>query len=116
MRTPLRLIALIVLVLLGAPLIMHVVMHDLHHDDHEGEAGHADGNAEHSDHEHPIVTSGPHQVPSHCAEVTASLNFATAPVVSRVRLLTDERNTVALGAVRIDEDTGLQSLLSTFLI
>lgn len=95
---------------------MHVVMHDLHHDDHEGETGHADQNAEHSDHEHPIVPSAPLQVPVHSATVTASVDLGTAFSVSRVNLLTDERNTVALGAVRIDEDTGLQSLLSTFLI
>ncbi len=115
MRTLLRLIAVLVLVLLGAPLVMHVVMHDLHQNHHDGETRHADENAEHSDHEHPIVTSAPLQVPVHPAPVT-SVDLETASAVSRVSLLTDERNTVAMGAVRIDEDTGLQSLLSTFLI
>jgi len=114
-RSTLRLFAFVVLALLGAPVAMHVVMHDLH--DHHGE--HADAyeaDSGHSDHEHPIVSSPAPQLP----DVTrVALPVATVPAAASATWTTvasTDRNVLSFGALRMDDDVGLQPLLSTFLI
>ena len=114
-RSTLRLFAFVVLALLGAPVAMHVVMHDLH--DHHGE--HADAyeaDSGHSDHEHPIVSSPAPQLP----DVTrVALPVATVPAAESATWTTvasTDRNVLSFGALRMDDDVGLQPLLSTFLI
>jgi hypothetical protein len=115
-RPTLRVFAFFVLALLGAPVAMHVVLHDLHaHEDEHAAAVTGAGN--HNDHEHPIVSSQPPQVPS--------LSRAAQPVVGPslpepqqwIRIATDARNVIAHGAIHAtDEDVGLHSLFSTYLI
>lgn len=114
-RPTARLFAFVVLALLGAPVAMHVVMHDLH--GHHGE--HADAyeaESGHSDHEHPIVSSPAPQLP----DVTrVTLPVAIVPAVTPATwttIATTDRNVLSSGALRMDDDVGLQSLLSTFLI
>jgi hypothetical protein len=114
-RSTVRLFAFVVLALLGAPVAMHVVMHDLH--DHHGE--HADAyeaESGHSDHEHPIVSSPAPQLP----DVTrVALPVAIVPAATPATwtsVATTDRNVLSFGALRMDDDVGLQPLLSTFLI
>jgi hypothetical protein len=115
-RSTVRFIALFVLALLGAPVAMHVVLHDLH--DHQ--AGHADAamidRGDHSDHEHPIVGSSAPQIPSVTrAAQPVAITVAATPA-TWTSIATTDRNVLSLGALRIDDDVGLQPLLSTFLI
>lgn len=114
-RSTVRLFAVVILALLGAPVAMHVIVHDLH--EHHAEHAKAyDGEAGHGDHEHPLVSSSAPQVPS---LAPAALPVVAAPAsVSAVwtRIATGERNVVSVGALRMDDDVGLQLLLSTFLI
>jgi hypothetical protein len=113
-RSTVRILALAVLALLGAPVAMHVVMHDLH-DHHDADAAMIDHDG-HGDHEHPIVGSSGPQIPS---LTRAALPIMTTPAVVPVTWLvtaTAERNIVSHGALRMDDDVGLQPLLSTFLI
>jgi hypothetical protein len=115
MRRPtVRILAFFVLALLGAPVAMHVVMHDLH-DHHDADAAMIEHGG-HGDHEHPIVGASLPQLPS---LTRAALPIATMPAATpatwTVRM-TAERNVVAHGALRMDDDVGLQPLLSTFLI
>jgi hypothetical protein len=114
-RSTVRLFAFVVLSLLGAPVAMHVVMHDLH--DHHGE--HADAyeaDSGHNDHEHPIVSSPAPQLP----DVTrVALPIAIVPAATSAMwtsIATTDRNVLSFGALRMDDDVGLQPLLSTFLI
>jgi hypothetical protein len=114
-RSSLRFVAFIVLALLGAPVAMHVVMHDLH--DHHDEVAEAYGaKTGHSDHEHPIVSSPAPQLP----DVTrVTLPVATVPAATAAtwtRIASTDRNVLSFGALRMDDDVGLQPLLSTFLI
>ena len=114
-RSTVRFFAFVVLALLGAPVAMHVVMHDLH--DHHGE--HADtyeADSSHSDHEHPIVSSSAPQLPdvTRVALPVAIVRAATA--ATWTSLATTDRNVLSFGALRMDDDVGLQPLLSTFLI
>lgn len=114
-RSTLRLVALLVLALLGAPVAMHVVMHDLH-DHHEDHAEPHDGGMSPGDHEHPIVSSSAPEVPSLSA---ATLPVAVAPYPTAAiwnSTARSARNALAHGALRSDEDVGLQPLLATFLI
>jgi hypothetical protein len=115
-RSTVRILAVLVLALLGAPVAMHVVLHDLHdhYDAHEGEA--TIEHAGHGTHEHPVVgSSAPH---------IASLTHAALPLVTtpspvpatKTAIATAARNAVSHGALRMDDDVGLQPLLSTFLI
>lgn len=114
-RSTVRLLAFVVLALLGAPVTMHVIMHDLH--DHHDEAAMAavaeDG---HGDHEHPIVSSSAPQFP----DVTrVALPVAIAPAATPATWTSaapTDRNVLSFGALRMDDDVGLQPLLSTFLI
>lgn len=112
-RSTVRILAVITLVLLGAPVTLHVVLHDLHgHDEQTTPTGVAQ--ADHGGHEHPIVNS--------------SAPVAETPTVSAVRIVVAEcpatstrtgraeRNAIAHGALRIDDDVGLRPLLSTYLI
>jgi len=113
-----RIYAFFVLALLGAPVAMHVVMHDLH--DHEGEHANAyTGQTGHSDHEHPVVSSPASRVPSLARAVLPVVAAPTTVSVVRTqiaRAARAERNVVSFGALRLDDDVGLQPLLSTFLI
>jgi len=110
-----RTVAVIVLVLLGAPVAMHVVMHDLHdhHDEraipHETENGHGD-------HEHPLVSSSAPQVPSGTRVSLPLVAVPAAMPLTWTSIARAKRNVVAFGALRTDTDVGVQSLLSTFLI
>jgi hypothetical protein len=115
-RSTVRLFAFFVLALLGAPVAMHVVTHDLHdhHDAHADAAMLEHGG--HGDHEHPIVGSPAPQIPS---LTRAALPIATMPAAAPATwtaMTTPERNVVSHGALRMDDDVGLQPLLSTFLI
>jgi hypothetical protein len=108
--------AFFVLALLGAPVAMHVVMHDLHtHDGEHADATTDDG--DHTDHEHPIVSSSVPQV--------SSLSRAAQPAIAAplpepqrwTSIATDARNVIAHGAIRAtDDDVGLHSLFSSYLI
>ena len=115
-RSTVRILAFFVLALLGAPVAMHVVMHDLH-DHHHADAAAAmiDGGG-HADHEHPIVGSSAPQIPS---LIRTALPIETTPAEvpgAWTGMKTAERNVVSHGALRMDDDVGLQPLLSTFLI
>ena len=115
-RSTVRILAFFVLALLGTPVAMHIVMHDLH-DHHEAAADAAMlERGGHGDHEHPMVGSPAPQSPS---ITRAGLPIAATPAVSpatSTRLAAAKRNALSHGAVRMDDDVGLQPLLSTFLI
>jgi len=114
-RSTVRFLALIVLALLGAPVAMHVVMHDLH--DHDGDYANAYAtDADHGDHEHPIVSSPAPQVPSTARAALPVVAVPAATPATWTRTTRLERNVIAHGALRTDDDVGLQPLLSTFLI
>ena len=112
-RSTVRLLALVVLALLGAPMAMHAILHD-HHD--------ADASAAmiqtrgHGNHEHPIVGSPAPQIPSLTRAVLPILTAPAAMPGTWICTATAERNVVTHGALRMDDDVGLQPLLSTFLI
>jgi len=114
-RSTVRSIAFFVLALLGAPVAMHVVLHDLH-DHHDAHADAAIIDTGHGDHEHPIVgASSPAAL--RLMRPALPVVAATAPqAIVSPALATAERNVLSLGALRIDDDVGLQPLLSTFLI
>lgn len=108
---------MIVLLLLGAPVAMHVVMHDLH-DHHDARATPVPHETEdgHGDHEHPLVSSPAPQVP-HLTRIELPLAVTAADLpLTWIAIARTERNVVAFGALRTDTDVGVQSLLSTFLI
>jgi hypothetical protein len=114
-RSTVRLFAFVVLALLGAPVAMHVVIHDLHaHHDEHADAYEADSG--HGDHEHPIVSSPAPLLPgvTRAALPVAIVPAATAATWTSVA--STDRNVLAFGALRMDDDVGLQPLLSTFLI
>jgi len=114
-RSTLRLFAFVVLALLGAPVAMHVVMHDLH--DHHGE--HADAyeaESGHSDHEHPIVSSPAPQLPDATRVALPVAIVPAAALATWTSVASTDRNVLSFGALRMDDDVGLQPLLSTFLI
>ncbi|MDP9194703.1 MAG: hypothetical protein M3P06_23645 [Acidobacteriota bacterium] len=114
-RSTVRIFAVLVLALLGAPVAMHVVMHDLHdHRDAHADAAMIDTG--HADHEHPIVGSS---APQASTFARAALPILTTPAALPAlwsRTATVERNALSHGALRMDDDVGLQPLLSTFLI
>lgn len=110
-----RTVAVIVLVLLGAPVAMHVVMHDLHehHDERAIPQETEDG---HGDHEHPLVSSSAPQIPSAIRILLPLTSTPAALPLTWTSIARAGRNLVAFGALRTDTDVGVQSLLSTFLI
>jgi hypothetical protein len=111
-RSTVRLVAVVILALLGAPVALHVVLHDLH--GHEGEAAATAGIGDHESHEHPVVSSdAPEAVPP--VVRLAAVVITAVPATSRHAGRT-ERNVLAHGAVRTDDDVGLLPFLSTFLI
>ena len=114
-RSTVRFAALIVLALLGAPVATHFITHDLH--DHHAEAEVAGiSDTGHGDHEHPIVTSLAPQLPD-VTRVAAPLAIAPAATPATLSsIATTDRNVLSFGALRMDDDVGLQPLLSTFLI
>lgn len=114
-RSTVRLLAVFVLALLGAPVAMHVVMHDLH-DHHEAATDGYEAGPTHGDHEHPVVSSPGPQMPGLARAALPIVVTTAAAEVTWNRLTTEERNIVSLGALRTDDDVGLQPLLSTFLI
>jgi hypothetical protein len=114
-RSNVRIFAVLVLALLGAPLAMHVVMHDLH-DHHETHADAALTDAGHGDHEHPVVGSSAPPMPSLIRAALPIITTAAGLPAIWSRMATAERNVVSHGALRMDDDVGLQPLLSTFLI
>jgi hypothetical protein len=114
-RSTVRLFAFVVLALLGAPVAMHVVMHDLH-DHHDEHADTYEAESGHSDHEHPIVSPPAPQLPD---VTSAALPVAIVPdalTATWTSVAGTDRNVLSFGALRMDDDVGLQSLLSTFLI
>lgn len=70
----------------------------------------------HADHEHPIVSSPAPQVtsPNRVAMLVA-VTPLTLPA-TWTSITTAERNVLSHGALRMDDDVGLQPLLSTYLI
>ena len=114
-RSTVRLFAFVVLALLGAPVAMHVVMHDLH-DHHEDTAAVYGAKDDHGDHEHPIVASAAPRLPSvmHVALPVAIVPAATPATWTGIMIA--HRNVLSFGATRMDDDVGLQPVLSTFLI
>jgi len=114
-RQTVRFFALATLALLGAPVVMHVVMHDLHH--HAEEHGLAvERDASHGDHEHPIVSSSAPQVPSLTRLALTVFALPAATPATWTNATRVQRNVIAHGALRLDDDVGLHRLLSTFLI
>lgn len=114
-RSTVRIFALLVLALLGAPVAMHVVIHDLH-DHHDAHADAVMIDTGHGDHEHPIAGSSASPMPG---LTRAALPVVTTPAVLPAtwsRMATAERNVLSHGALRTDDDVGLLPLLSTFLI
>ncbi len=107
-RSTVRLFVFLVLALLGAPVAMHVLLHDLHDEHHEV------AEVSHGDHEHPVVSSAAPQVPTPAQ--TALPLIVVSPSIAWTRMTATDRNVISFGALRIDEDVGLQPLLSTFLI
>ena len=116
-RSTLRFFALVVLAILGAPMAMHVVFHDLHQDHHDDGGGqfYTSGSA-HGDHEHPIISPGAPPAPARSTSTQASVEFRTATSVTLSSCVAGNRNIIAFGALRFDNDIGPQSVLSTFLI
>ena len=115
-RSTVRLLAVFVLALLGAPVAMHVILHDLHdHHDALAEAAKVD-RGDHGDHEHPIVGSPAPSVPSLTRAALPIVATAAEFPATWTRITTAERNVIAFGALRTDTDVGLQPLLATFLI
>jgi hypothetical protein len=117
-RSTVRFFAFVVLALLGAPVAMHVVMHDLHdhHDERAIAYEYESGHSGHSDHEHPIVASPAPQLPD---ATRVALPVAIVPAVTPATwtsVASIDRNVLSFGALRMDDDVGLQPLLSTFLI
>ena len=105
----------IVLALLGAPVAMHVVMHDLH--DHHGDApASVVEEAGHGDHEHPIVSSPAPQLPDVTRMALPAAIVPAATWATWTSVASTDRNVLSAGALRMDDDVGLQPLLSTFLI
>jgi hypothetical protein len=115
-RSTLRLLAVLVLALLGAPLALHVVMHDLH----AHESGHADAfssDSAHVEHEHPIVSSPSPRVPGIWQALRPLIPTPLPEPQMRTRAAKDARNVIAHGAIlSTDDDVGLHSLFSTYLI
>ena len=96
-------------------MAMHVVMHDLHgHHDEHAEATMIDTG--HGDHEHPIVSSSAPPMPSLTRAVLPVVTTPAALPATWMRMAAAERNVLSGGALRMDDDVGLQPLLSTFLI
>lgn len=115
-RSTIRFFAFVVLALLGAPVAMHVVLHDLHDHHHHEQAIARLAASGHGDHEHPIVSS---PVPQAASLARIAVPAATAPAATFTAwtcVARAERNVLSPGALRIDDDVGLQPLLSTFLI
>lgn len=114
-RSTVRMFAFVILAVFTAPVAMHLITHDLHdHADEFRTLRYTAGNV-HSNHEHPIVSSATPQTPSLLrgaipVAVVRPMAFAWKGVTRA------ERNILALGALRMDDDVGLQKLLSTFLI
>lgn len=114
-RSTLRLLAVLVLALLGAPLALHVVMHDLH--PHESEHLVAASDSTHVEHEHPIVSSSSPRVPGIGQAVKLLIVPSLPEPRMRTRAAKDARNVIAHGAIfSTDDDVGLHSLFSTYLI
>lgn len=115
-RFRLRTVAVIVLVLLGAPVALHVVMHDLHHGHHDDLAIAFERQTGHGDHEHPVVSSPAPPAPS-LVRVALPLEVPrTVTATTWIRIATADRNVRSFGALRMDDDIGLHSLHATFLI
>ena len=95
---------------------MHVVMHDLHGHD-VGHAAAFVGAGNHADHEHPITASASPQAPAR-AVATQYIVEASLPQPQQWSgTATDSRNVIAHGAIHsADDDVGLHTLFSTFLI
>lgn len=111
-RTTLRFFAAVILALLGVPVALHVVLHDLHADEEQHLDAYSN-DAHHGDHEHPIVSSA---VPSLGRVALPVVVVPSAIPTTSTRTVRMERNVIAHGAVRLDDDVGLQLLLATFLI
>jgi hypothetical protein len=113
-RSTLRGVALAVLALLGTPVAMHVVLHDLH-DHHQAPPRTAFAEDDcHGDHEHPVVGSPAPTMLARSAMTVAVIS--PVPTLTLVRHSSADRNRVSPGALRLDDDVGLHTLLSTFLI
>jgi hypothetical protein len=115
-RSTTRFLAVAILALLGAPVAMHVVMHDLHHHHAEHHPVAIDPASGHGDHEHPIVSSPAPPVPALMRAALPVVAVAAEKSTTVTRTAQAQRNVIAHGALRIDDDVGLQPLLSTFLI
>ena len=113
-RSTVRCFAFVVLALLGAPVALHVVMHDLHV--HHDEPAASMGRDGHGDHEHPIVSSAPPEFPSVTRVALPVAIVPAATTATWTRRAISERDVLSSGALRMDDDVGLQPLLSTFLI
>ena len=114
-RSTVRLLAFVILALLGAPVVMHVVIHDLH--DHHGERTDTyEAEGGHSDHEHPIVSSPAPRLPDVTRVALPVAIVPTGTSATWTTVANTGRNVLAFGALRMDDDVGPQQLLSTFLI
>lgn len=111
-----RTVTSLALLLLCAAIGSHVVLHDLSEPSHDDFAlAHVPDH----EHDHPVT-------PQVTARHLVALSFSSmtihvfAPAVLPPSLPDDAassiRNVVSVGALRADEDVGLQPLLSTYLI
>jgi hypothetical protein len=115
-RSTVRILAFFILALLGAPVATHVVLHDLHDHHHAHVDAAMTGHGGHGDHEHPIAGSAAPQSPSLTRVALPMVMTPAAVPVAWTAMTAAERNAVSHGALRMDDDVGLQPLLSTFLI
>lgn len=94
---------------------MHVILHDLHGDHHDAPAkAYLDRDVH--DHQHPIVSSLAPLLPSLTRTMLPVISLSMTSPFAWKSGSAGERNLIAFGSLRLDDDVGLQPLLSTFLI
>lgn len=116
MRRSIVRLTILVLALLGAPLATHVLIHDLgdHPEPHHSPVMDIDG--AHGGHEHPVTASSSPQIARAAVTVPVLLPASMTESAEPAPTLARDRNVIAFGALRLDDDVGAQALLSTFRI
>ena len=116
MRRSIVRLTILVLALLGAPLTTHVLFHDLgdHRELHHSAVMDIEG--AHGDHEHPVTPSSSPQIARAAVAVRLLLSASVTESPEPAPTLARDRNAIAFGALRLDDDVGAQALLSIFRI
>lgn len=116
MRRSIVRLTILVLALLGAPVATHVLIHDLGDHPESQHSAVLDVDDAHGGHEHPLTASSSPQLARAAVTVPLllpqSMTESTEPAAVRAH----DRNVIAFGALRLDDDVGAQALLSTFRI